>query len=943
MTEKASNSKTALKVAATNCTKVSIPPLIFSASARPHTKIPHFRTLLYGRFLHILLLFVLVLFVAAQGAWALTIGDRVVINTTLNVRSTAAGTKIGTQSTGVQGTILAGPTYAVYNGTGYNWNKVRFDSGIDGWVVEGGLNIVAVSASAPTISSITPNPLTYGSPTDKITISGSNFVSGCTVILKDLTHGGSYPKAVTYISNTQLQVTANFTNNTATWSAQVTAPTASNTVQFHVNAKVSAPTISSITPNPLTYGSSTDKITISGSNFVSGCTVILKDLTHGGSYPKAVTYISSTQLQVTANFTNNTATWSARVTAPTASNTVQFHVNAKVSAPFYLSFPLSNYTPYNAPITSVFDHSGGRYIADHKVVAYTGEEGTVRNDKEPPAHFGSKLLYSYKKLDKSTFLSNINYVGTTKTGPNTLNYDGHPGYDYAVPIGTGIHAAADGTVVCVNKNANDGGGIYIQILHNPDGYLTQYLHLSQVQAFITQGTTVIRGQLIGLSGNTPPGTGAHLHFEVKKNITSSQCPYQGTSIDPYGWTGRGSDPYVIANINLWQAPTSQTPAPQIDSISPTTMPASINNQSFKVIGGNIQPGAHLIFTDPTGQIYNSSAHLTREGSITATEFNYQINNGNTPGIWSVKVLNPDSQQSNALSFQVETTSSPVAVMLGLDVSHFQKTIDWALVTKANRVFAFAQATGGDLSNYDDQYFTQNMANGKTAGVIMGAYHLAALPLGNAIAEASHFLAVAGAYITAGYLRPALDIEPEVSGSLGKAAISQWIRDWCNTVETNTGVRPILYMVRHDARKNMDADLNKYPIWIATNSTDPRTDPGNIGSWNSWSFQQYGTEVTKSTCPGITGYADLDSFNGDMASFKNNFVINTATNTFPKGDVNNDGAVNLADAISALKIMTGMNSTGIMTHYQFSGVDVNSDGQVGSAEVIYILQTTAKLK
>ncbi len=225
------------------------------------------------------------------------------------------------------------------------------------------------------------------------------------------------------------------------------------------------------------------------------------------------------------------------------------------SSGFYLSFPLpscppnilTNCSPYNAPITSVFDHHGGRYQADQQVWAYTGEVGDLRDDREAPGlGTGGVSLYSFQKVDGSAFLVNeANYIGTI--GASTLNYDGHPGYDYNVPVGTAVHAAADGTVLHAGPDAADpGAGIYIRVQHDSAGYWTQYLHLSRVHPSVTQNPAVTRGQLIGYSGNTGATTGPHLHFEVKKNA-------QGvwTSVDPYGWTGSLPDPYVLANVSLW--------------------------------------------------------------------------------------------------------------------------------------------------------------------------------------------------------------------------------------------------------------------------------------------------------------------------------------------------------------------------------------------------------
>ena len=60
--------------------------------------------------------------------------------------------------------------------------------------------------------------------------------------------------------------------------------------------------------------------------------------------------------------------------------------------------------------------------------------------------------------------------------------------------------------------------------------------------------------------------------------------------------------------------------------------------------------------------------------------------------------------------------------------------------------------------------------------------------------------------------------------------------------------------------------------------------------------------------------------------------------FLSGFTQNYKHVDMADAILALKVMSGMDSTGV----SLSG-DVNADGKIGLAEVIYILQYVAGLR
>lgn len=85
----------------------------------------------------------------------------------------------------------------------------------------------------------------------------------------------------------------------------------------------------------------------------------------------------------------------------------------------------------------------------------------------------------------------------------------HPGIDIAAPEGTPIHPAADGTVT---QAAYDGGcGNAITIDHG-DGLQTRYCHLSILG--VTEGQTVVVGDVIGEVGTTGHSTGPHLHFEV---------------------------------------------------------------------------------------------------------------------------------------------------------------------------------------------------------------------------------------------------------------------------------------------------------------------------------------------------------------------------------------------------------------------------------------------
>ncbi len=100
----------------------------------------------------------------------------------------------------------------------------------------------------------------------------------------------------------------------------------------------------------------------------------------------------------------------------------------------------------------------------------------------------------------------------------------HEGIDIAVPEGTPIRAAADGTVILMQSEAESGGyGNYTCIDHG-GGLSTCYAHQSSFETSV--GARVSQGEVIGLSGNTGHSTGPHLHFEVRIN---------GVATDPLGY------------------------------------------------------------------------------------------------------------------------------------------------------------------------------------------------------------------------------------------------------------------------------------------------------------------------------------------------------------------------------------------------------------------------
>ncbi|MCB9662787.1 MAG: peptidoglycan DD-metalloendopeptidase family protein [Alphaproteobacteria bacterium] len=147
------------------------------------------------------------------------------------------------------------------------------------------------------------------------------------------------------------------------------------------------------------------------------------------------------------------------------------------------------------------------------------------------------------------------------TGTWTLGTPGHRGWDWRLPVGTPLRAMADGVVVfagvvrpfhcaVLGRTVDDQRTLVLQHREQDQVYNVIFDHLEQVD--VTVGRPVRRGDVVARSGNSGCSTGPHLHLEVGREIGDRRV-----SVDPYGWLGRGPDPWAdapqgTASIWLWR-------------------------------------------------------------------------------------------------------------------------------------------------------------------------------------------------------------------------------------------------------------------------------------------------------------------------------------------------------------------------------------------------------
>ena len=88
----------------------------------------------------------------------------------------------------------------------------------------------------------------------------------------------------------------------------------------------------------------------------------------------------------------------------------------------------------------------------------------------------------------------------------------HTGLDIATSTGTPIAAAASGTVTFSGYKGSYGNML---VISHGNGVQTYYGHCSKL--YVSAGTQVSQGQIIGAVGSTGNSTGPHLHLEVRVN------------------------------------------------------------------------------------------------------------------------------------------------------------------------------------------------------------------------------------------------------------------------------------------------------------------------------------------------------------------------------------------------------------------------------------------
>lgn len=189
---------------------------------------------------------------------------------------------------------------------------------------------------------------------------------------------------------------------------------------------------------------------------------------------------------------------------------------------------------------------------------------------------------------------------------------------------------------------------------------------------------------------------------------------------------------------------------------------------------------------------------------------------------------------------------------GIDISHYQGTIDWqklrgAQIKDCPVRFVLIKATEG--STRLDSRFKRNFHNAYEYGFIRGAYHFWS---NKSTARQQAYFFLENVRLQKGDLPPVLDVESKPA-DVSDEDFQREILTWLHIVEDRYHVRPIIYTYRKFKEKYLSTPVfDDYPYWIAHYYVD-KVDYN--GEWKFWQHTDAGR------LPGIKGYVDLDIYNG----------------------------------------------------------------------------------
>lgn len=184
---------------------------------------------------------------------------------------------------------------------------------------------------------------------------------------------------------------------------------------------------------------------------------------------------------------------------------------------------------------------------------------------------------------------------------------------------------------------------------------------------------------------------------------------------------------------------------------------------------------------------------------------------------------------------------------GIDVSHYQGTINWAAVAASGKA-GYAYVKASESVSFIDDYYQYNMAEGKKHGINMGSYHFYRAHV-DQDAQFRHMVSVIDP--AKQDLVPVIDVES--ANGVSVETFASRLRLFLKRVEEYYGRPPILYTYVNFYNKYLAyRGFEHYPLFIAFYQDSPP----RVADGKRYIMWQY---TSKGSVSGINGNVDRSKF------------------------------------------------------------------------------------
>lgn len=340
-------------------------------------------------------------------------------------------------------------------------------------------NSLALTVAQANITSISPQTATAGSAGFTLTVNGSGFTASSVI------YWNGTPLAMIGTSATALtaSVPAGLLTTAGTASVTVTqGDFTTNSVSFTILPSIVGPQITSLSPNSEAVGASGFTLTVNGSGFVSGTTVLWN------SQALTTTFVSATQLTATVPASLIAIAGTASVTAVyqdlPASNAVQFTISG---APAITQLSPSTVTAGSSGFTLTITGTGfqqGSVIDWDGTALTTTFSSSTQLTAQVPASLVTSLGTASVSVVNSGVSSNTESLTISPVTTLTLQTTSTPTEpsSVGVTLGSAATVALNGTLTLSFTPSVSG---------LPAGYTDPNLQFSCTGATCTNGNTVL--------------------------------------------------------------------------------------------------------------------------------------------------------------------------------------------------------------------------------------------------------------------------------------------------------------------------------------------------------------------------------------------------------------------------------------------------------------------